>query len=154
MQAFDPIVGAWASRGRTVARPGEPSIAIEGTDVYEWLAGGHFLVHHVDVRVAGEQLTVLEVIGEPDGDGFAMRSFDNGGNAGTMRATVDTDGVWTFAGETERARLTVAPDGRSMAARWERRADGPWEHWMDMEFARAPAQPSQRSSQRSFQRSS
>jgi hypothetical protein len=135
--ALAPLVGAWSSRGRTVARPGEPAVAIEGTDVYEWLDGGHFLVHHVDVHVGGEQVTVLEVIGEPDGDGLLMRAFDSGGAAGTMRATVDGAGVWTFAGDTERARLSVAPDGASMAARWERRADARWEHWMDMEFTRA-----------------
>ena len=136
VEALEPIVGAWASRGQTVARPDEPSVTIEGTDVYEWLDGGHFLAHHVDVRVAGEQVSVLEVIGEPDGDGLLMRSFDNGGQAGIMRATLDDTGVWTFPGETERARLTVAPGGRSMTARWERPAAGGWEHWMDMEFTR------------------
>jgi hypothetical protein len=71
------------------------------------------------------------------GQGFGLRSFDNGGQAGTMRATLDDTGVWTFAGETERARLAVAPEGRTMTARWERRVPGGWEHWMDMEFTRA-----------------
>ncbi len=134
-EALEPIVGAWASRGRTVARRGEPSVTIEGTDVYEWLDGGLFLLHYVDVRVAGEQVSALEVIGEPDGDGLLMRSFDNGGRAGTMRATVDDRGVWTFAGETERARLTVAPDGRTNDGEVGTPGGG-WEHWMDMEFTR------------------
>ena len=138
MQAWEPIVGAWTSSGRTAPRPGEPSVEIEGTDVYEWLPGRHFIVHHVDVRVGGEQMDVLEVIGEPDGDGVLMRAFESAGTTGTMRATVDPDGAWTFAGDTERARLVVAPDGGSMAATWERRAgDGGWEHWMDMRFRRS-----------------
>jgi hypothetical protein len=136
MAAWEPLIGSWASSGRTVERPGEPSVEIEGSDVYEWLPGRHFVVHHVDVRMGGEQVDVLEMIGEPDGDGVLMRSFDHLGNSSLMRATVDVQGVWTFAGETERARLVVAEDGASMAATWERRTDGGWEHWMDMRFRR------------------
>ncbi|WP_158578676.1 hypothetical protein [Spongiactinospora rosea] len=54
-----------------------------------------------------------------------------------MWATVDGDGVWTFAGDTERATLVIAPGGDAMSARWEHRPTGPeWEHWMDMTFTR------------------
>ena len=136
---LQPLVGHWSSAGRTVARPGEPALEIAGTDVYRWLPGGHFLEHRVDVRVGGEQVDVLEVIGEPDPrtGGYLMRSFDHLGHAGTMVAAVDPDGVWTFAGTTSRARLVVAADGVSMTARWERLPDGgDWEHWMDMTFSR------------------
>jgi hypothetical protein len=42
------LVGRWRSEGHVV---GEPSVPIEGTDIYEWLPGGFFLVHHVDVVV-------------------------------------------------------------------------------------------------------
>jgi hypothetical protein len=139
MAAWEPIIGSWASSGRTVERPGEPSVSIEGTDVYEWLPGQHFVVHHVDVRMGGGQVNVLEVIGEPAGDGAVlMRSFDHVGGTALTRATVDEAGVWTFAGPTERATLVVAEDGRSMSAQWERSQDGgaTWEHWMDMRFRR------------------
>ena len=136
MAAWEPLIGSWASSGRTVERPGEPSVEIEGSDVYEWLPGRLFVVHHVDVRMGPEQVNVLEMIGEPDGDAVLMRSFDHLGNSAVMRAVVDAEGMWTFAGETERARLVVAEDGASMAATWERRIDGGWEHWMDMRFRR------------------
>jgi hypothetical protein len=129
--AWEPLIGSWRSSGRTVE-----GLDVEGTDVYEWLPGRKFVVHHVDVRMGGEQVDVLEVIGEPDGDAFLMRSFDNTGATAVMRATVDGAGVWTFAGPTERTTLVVAPDGESMSARWERDRDGTWEHWMDMEFRR------------------
>jgi hypothetical protein len=143
--SWEPLIGSWASSGRTVERPGEPSMSIEGSDVYEWLPGRHFVVHHVDVRMGGEQVNVLEVIGEPDGapdsDTVLMRSFDHLGETALMRATVDAGGVWTFAGETERATLVIAEDGASMAARWERSTDEgrSWEHWMDMRFRRTSA---------------
>ncbi|WP_219415229.1 DUF1579 family protein [Pseudonocardia nigra] len=136
LAALDVLVGRWTSSGRTVARPGEPSIAITGTDTYEWLPGGHFLVHRVDVRVGEEQVDVLEVIGRDEDGTIAMRSFDHRGDSAVMHASVDAAGTWTFAGPAERAQLVVAEDGRSMSARWERRAGNGWEHWMDMEFHR------------------
>ena len=139
------LVGHWASSGRTVARPGEPAVDIEGSDVYEWGPGGHVLVHHVDVRMGGEQVDVLEIIGPVDGHaGYPMRAYDHRGGVSTMCATVDGAGVWTFAGTSERARLVLAPDGTSMHAVWERSTDGghSWEHWMDMQFERvAPRSP-------------
>ncbi|GAA0932161.1 hypothetical protein [Pseudonocardia zijingensis] len=131
LAAWDPLIGAWASTGRTV-----DAVEVEGTDVYEWLPGRRFVVHHVDVRVGGEQVDVLEVIGERDGDAFLARSFDGWGGTSVMRASVDEAGEWTFAGPAERATLAVAPDGTTMSARWERLRDGSWEHWMDMEFRR------------------
>jgi hypothetical protein len=133
MAAWEPLIGSWASSGHTL----DPVVDIEGTDVYEWLPGRQFVVHTVDVRMGGEQVDVLEVIGERDGDAVLMRSFDHAGGTALMRATVE-DGVWTFAGPTERATLVVAGDGASMSARWERsRDDGAtWEHWMDMRFHR------------------
>jgi hypothetical protein len=130
--AWEPLIGSWASSGRTV-----DAVEIEGSDVYEWLPGRQFVVHHVDVRMGGQRVDVLEVIGEPDGDAVLMRSFDNSGGTAVMRASVDEAGVWTFAGPTERATLVVAPDGESMSARWERVRDGSWEHWMDMRFHRS-----------------
>jgi hypothetical protein len=39
------LVGRWRSEGHIV---GDPPAPITGTDTYEWLAGGFFLVHHVD----------------------------------------------------------------------------------------------------------
>ncbi len=129
MAAWEPLIGSWTSSGRTV-----DAVEIEGTDVYEWLPGRQFVVHHVDVRMGGEQVDVLEVIGERDDDAFLMRSFDNTGGTAVMRATVDDAGVWTFTGPSERATLVVADS--TMSARWERNTHGAWKHWMDMEFHR------------------
>jgi hypothetical protein len=36
----------------------------KGFDTYEVLAGGHFLVHQVDVTVGNQRVQAIEVIGE------------------------------------------------------------------------------------------
>ncbi|MFD8557988.1 DUF1579 family protein [Streptosporangium canum] len=134
---LNALVGRWRSQGQTAATPSEPVIRIVGSDTYEWLAGEHFLIHRVDVRMNEEHVEVIEMIGpyDPASRTYPMRSFDNHGNFGTMRASVDNDGVWTFTGETERATLTIAEDGDAMTAVWERTDNGSdWRHWMDMSF--------------------
>jgi hypothetical protein len=50
-QRLGALVGRWRSRGHVVA---DPPVPIVGTDIYELLPGGFFLIHHVDV-VVGQQ---------------------------------------------------------------------------------------------------
>ena len=70
-----------------------------------------------------------------------------------MRVTIDDDGVFHFTGGAEvasaaqptdapivhvRSTLTIADDGQSMTALWERSEDGTdWQPWMDISFTRS-----------------
>jgi hypothetical protein len=144
------IAGRWRTSGHVV---GDPQIPVVGTDIYDVLPGGHFLVHHVDVTVGSQWVRAIEIIGEPDDeDGYLARSYDSDGNAEVMHLRIDDDGVFHFAGGGEiapaahphdtptarvRSTLTVASDRASMTARWERSEDGvTWQPWMDIAFAR------------------
>jgi hypothetical protein len=148
------IAGRWATSGSVI---GEPPLPVVGTDVYEVLAGGHFLVHHVDVTVGSQEVRAIEIIGEADpenSDGYLARSFDSDGNAEVMRLTIDDEGTFHFSGGPDvasaaqpkgtatvrvRSTLRVAEDGASMSALWERSEDGAsWQPWMDMTFTREP----------------
>jgi Protein of unknown function (DUF1579) len=154
LRRLGALVGRWRSEGHIV---GEVPVSITGTDVYEWLAGGFFLVHHVDVVIGQQRVQALELIGEydPATDAFTARAYDNLGNVTVMRARVDEQGVWTFTGGGDvapvaqpaaaeasgavRSTLTISPDRASMTARWERSDDGvSWQPWMDMTFTHMP----------------
>jgi hypothetical protein len=154
IQRLGALVGRWRSEGHIV---GDAAVPITGTDIYAWLPGGFFLVHHVDVMVGEQKVQAIEIIGEydPATDSYTGRAYDNQGNITVMRARVDDDGVWTFTGGGDvapvarpssadatgavRSTLTVSADSRSMTAKWERRDDGStWQPWMDMTFTRMP----------------
>jgi len=127
------LVGRWRSEGQIV---GDAPVPITGTDIYEWLPGGFFLVHHVDVVIGDQEVKAIEIIGEydPATDSFTGRAYDNLGNITIMRARVDDNGVWTFTGagdiapvarpasadssEVVRSTLTVSADKSSMTAKW------------------------------------
>jgi hypothetical protein len=154
LQRLDALVGRWRSQGHIV---GEVPIPITGTDIYEWLPGGFFLVHHVDVAIGEQRVQAMELIGEydPATDTFTARAYDNLGNVTIMQARVDEHGVWRFTGGGDvapvarpagapvggavRSTLMVDADRSGMTARWERSDDGAsWQPWMDMTFTRMP----------------
>ena len=60
IQRLGALVGRWRSEGHIV---GEVPIPIIGTDIYEWLPGGFFLVHHVDVMIGDQRVQAIDFIG-------------------------------------------------------------------------------------------
>ena len=153
-QRLGALVGRWRSEGHIV---GDQPVPISGTDTYEWLPGGFFLVHHVDVVIGEQRVQALELIGpyDPATDAFTTRAYDNLGDVTVMHARVDEQGVWRFTGGADvapvarpaaadasgavRSTLTVSADRSGMTARWERSDDGAsWQPWMDMTFTRMP----------------
>jgi hypothetical protein len=92
--ALDPISGNWRTEGRVLGS----DQTIRGTDRYEWLAGGYFLIHFVDVLVGDQKVDAIEVIGEDDEGraAFVARSYDNQGAVAIMLLRVDSSGVYTF----------------------------------------------------------
>lgn len=146
------IVGRWQTSGYVI---GEPDLPVVGVDNYEALPGGYFVVHYVDVIVGDRHVQAIEIIGELDtsSGGFLARSFDSDGNTELMLLTIDDNGVFHFTGGPDiapaaqptdtpidrvRSTLTIAQDGQSMTALWERSDDGAsWQTWMDISFTRA-----------------
>jgi hypothetical protein len=130
---------------------------VRGSDVYELLAGGHFLIHRVEVTVGGQPVTAIEIIGERDDETGALiaRSYENDGAMTLMRVRIDDDGVWHFTGGGEvapaarvdveaperaavRSTLRVSADRQTMTALWECTEDGEsWLPWMDIRFTRS-----------------
>lgn len=133
--ALAPFVGRWRTRGRVLADDG-PSAEIVGTDTYAWLPGGFFLLHRVDVRMGGERVEVLEVIGwDMERGEYFMHAYDSLGNAGQMHAHA-VDGTWTFQGETERFTGAFGDGGTTLSGRWERLDGGEWVPWMDIHLTK------------------
>ena len=67
------IVGHWRTSGHVI---GDPQVPVVGTDIYELFAGGHFLVHHVDVTVGGQSVRAIERLASRR-NGYLGRSYDS-----------------------------------------------------------------------------
>ncbi|MDA4892346.1 hypothetical protein PFZ55_36295 [Streptomyces sp. MS2A] len=83
--ALDRLVGEWTVTG-----------GAEGIVRYEWMAGRHFLLQHVELEQFGERVVGLEVIGhlhpfgEPAGTDVVSRFYDSQGN--TLDYTYELEG--------------------------------------------------------------
>ena len=132
-----PFVGRWTTSGQVLASDSIPALEIAGIDEYEWMPGGFFLLHRVDVRIGGERVQALEIIGRDAERGkYFMRSFDSQGGTAAMHASV-RDGTWTFAGDAERFTGSFSDGGEMLSGRWERREGGQWLPWMDVRLTKA-----------------
>ena len=135
MAVLTPLLGLWRTSGHVLDGSGRPAAEITGTDEYELMDGGQWLIHRVDVLVGGARTVALELIGDPDGTGsFAMRAFDASGAYDEMRLSVADGGVLHLTGDGVRSALHVDRD--AMEALWERDDDGRWVPWMEMRFDR------------------
>lgn len=135
--ALAPFVGRWSTSGQVLPSGSAPALELTGTDEYEWVPGGFFLLHRVDVRIGGEPAQALEIIGWDAARGtYFMRSFDNQGNAGEMQASVGGDGRWRFTGDAERFTGAFSDGGGTLSGRWERREGDEWLPWMDIHLTK------------------
>ncbi|MGK6352980.1 DUF1579 family protein [Parapedobacter sp. DT-150] len=136
-ERLSKFVGRWNTVGKILATDTAPEIAISGTDTYEWLPGGFFLLHRVDVFVGDDENKTVEIVGyDHEQDNYTMRHYDNKGNSGLMNATYD-DGHWTFLGDTLRFTGGFKRNDMEFSGIWEQTADGrTWTHFMDIKLTK------------------
>jgi hypothetical protein len=136
-EELDVLIGRWITEGHTVASPGAPAARILASDVYEWAAGGFFVVHPAYGRVCDAEVGGVEIIGyDADTGSYRSQFFDSFGNISTSRLTVE-GGTWTWSGERTRCTAVLSDDGKRFTAHHERSSDGvTWEASMEVVLRR------------------
>jgi hypothetical protein len=118
LQRLDALVGRWRSHGHII---GDPAVPITGTAIYEWLPGGFFLVHHVDVLIGQQKVQAL--------GGWCETGYGDHGCGAVEHAACCNGEEWAVSV----ARLGAG--GTRVAVRHGRR-------WRARRSAHAAAQPS------------
>ncbi|MES2762274.1 MAG: DUF1579 family protein [Bacteroidota bacterium] len=130
------LIGKWHTQGEVLKGTSVSSQIIRGMDTYEWISGGSFILHRVDVFMGNEKTEAVEIIGyDENRRSYFMTSFDNKGASITMYAVLEKPGVLKFGDNKMRSVLTAHKDGHSMSAKWELSETGKtWTPWMKLEF--------------------
>ena len=131
--------GHWDTEGEMKANPSGPSTRFKATDTYEWLAGGHFLLHRFDADMPDGNVQGVEIIGyNQEGKFYSMHSFDSFGKMTVMQARVDGD-TWTYAGDGVRFTGGFRENGTVFAGLWElRSSEGiSWQPWMEIQLRKS-----------------
>jgi len=134
---LDVFTGKWNTEGFTIADPEGSSQKIQATDIYEWLPGGFFLIHHADAQVGDEKINIIEIIGYNDSDkSYYSHSFDSRGNYATFRLSIN-EGLLKITGTTERFTGKINREATLITGKWERSDNGlDWQHSMDVKLTK------------------
>ena len=133
LERLDLFVGAWKTEGEIKTSNGRPA-RFTATDTYEWVSGGHFLLHRFEADMPDGKVQGIEVIGySQETNSYPMHSFDNSGKASMMQARVELD-TWTFVGEAVRFTGSFGDQGKIFEGLWESRSGegAAWQPWMNV----------------------
>ncbi|MBO9675329.1 MAG: hypothetical protein J7577_17915 [Sphingobacteriaceae bacterium] len=129
LSLLNPYIGKWKTEGLT--RSGE---AIIGTDTYEWIEGGFFLMHKVDVAFGRKRMQSLEITHYDDmEDVFRSQSFDNKGCISISTLKIYNDIILIFA-DNERFKGNFKTS--TIEGLWEQFDGKNWVPWMDIKLTR------------------
>jgi hypothetical protein len=128
LDAFDALVGEWTMEA---SPPGGPPWPGEARVSFEWLEGRTWLIERwtIDMPAAPDGIAILGSGDEPGT--FRQHYFDSRGVHRVYEMTL-RDGVWRLWRDApdpfpQRFTGTFTDGGRTIAGRWEKRAEG--EDW-------------------------
>jgi hypothetical protein len=128
LERLSVFIGRWITDGETVGSAEAIPARILASDVYQWVPGGHFVMHPAYGRIGNIDVGGLEVIGYDSATGqYRTHFFDSQGNIVTQTLSC-RDGVWTWQGAHARCTGVFTDGGKTLTARHERSDDG--EHWV------------------------
>ncbi|MDQ0967002.1 hypothetical protein QFZ20_002405 [Flavobacterium sp. W4I14] len=126
---LNPYIGKWKTEGLT--KSGD---IITGTDTYEWVDGGFFLMHQVDIMFGDKKIRSLEITHYDDiEDVFRSQSFDNEGNISISTLKIYDDIILIFA-DTERFKGNFK--AHTIEGTWEQFDGKNWVQWMDIRLTK------------------
>jgi len=97
---LEVYLGKWQVEGEAKESPYGPAGKFSSRDTTEWLPGGFFFTHRADGRQGSVEVRQLEVVGyDARNKVYTSRTFDNFGNAGSWKGTVQGN-TWTWTGES------------------------------------------------------
>lgn len=151
LEALAALTGKWHTEGRQLEGPLGPASAFVAVETFEWLEGGHFLIHRVEGKVGGRLASCIEIFGKNERGQLFAQTFYNDGNSNSWRiqATpheVILSGTWSKgsgAGLELRYTARVIEEGNTLEGKWEQSRDGKaWSVFMETRATKAQPLPS------------
>lgn len=131
--SFSRLIGEWKTTGNIIN--GEENLLLEGTDTYEWILDGHFILHKADVLMGGERSHTFEIISmKGPGAGASMQYYNSKGENGTMVSEI-TGNDFRIFGEKIKFEGAINNGNTEIAGRWFlQNENGDWKDFIQIEL--------------------
>lgn len=84
---FQKLVGVWKTKGTITS--GKNNLKLIGTDTYELILNGNYILHKADVKIGNERSETLEIITfDNSSEKAIMQYFNTKGEEGKMRSSI------------------------------------------------------------------
>jgi hypothetical protein len=133
VEALRPFVGKWHTEGERLVGSFGPAAKLRAVEVFEWLEGGHFLVHHFSGYFDKELAGCIEIIGRGDeADDFKAKTFYGDGDVQDWQL-VQRGSQWLLQGKWRdrqgatlrvRSSMTFEELGNTLVSEWSYSSDG------------------------------
>jgi len=149
LEALTRWVGKWHTEGQQHESQLGPAATFVAVETFEWLAGGHFLVHRLEGQLGQQPAACLEVLGKDPQGQLTAQTFYGDGNTKTWRLseagkTLVLNGTWSKAAETFQVRYTASfeEEGNTIVGKWEKSSDGKdWQTFLEARSTKAQELP-------------
>ncbi|MES3039084.1 MAG: hypothetical protein V4736_14350 [Bdellovibrionota bacterium] len=129
------FIGVWKTSGEIYENPFGAKGVLKGIDSYRFGNGHDFIVHSVNVKMAGKKIKNCEVISyDSKKNAFAMYAFENGSVAGIQYGKLKGK-VWSVSSSKVRFRGRFNKGNSRLSGLWEfKNKNRVWKPWIKIEL--------------------
>jgi hypothetical protein len=130
---FARLIGVWNTTGQIVS--GNKTLRLNGTDTYEFILGGNFILHKADVNMGSEKSETIEIISLDDSEDKAqMHYFNTKAESGTMSGQI-IDNEFLINGDGIKFAGIINNGNTEVAGKWFlQKEDNTWNEFIELKL--------------------
>ncbi|OSZ79804.1 hypothetical protein CAP36_00630 [Chitinophagaceae bacterium IBVUCB2] len=128
---FKRLIGIWKTSGEIV----KDNSILDGTDSYEFILDGNFILHKANVKMGKEKSETVELISIDNSSGKAsMQYFNSKGERGLMSASL-TGNDFRIEGEGLKFIGTINDENSELTGKWYLQAENQdWTEFINLKL--------------------
>ncbi len=130
---FRRLLGIWKTSGQI--QSDTHSLMLSGTDSYELILDGNYILHRADVLMGDEKSETFEIMALGSSSGKAeMRYFNSSGESGVMTGQLEGDD-FRIAGERIKFTGKINEADTEIVGKWFRQSeDTSWSEFIELKL--------------------
>ena len=128
---YKKLIGTWKTTGQVIT--GTQTLTLEGTDSYEFVLDGQYILHQANVVIGNDPVKTFEMIGGGNSaDTVAMHYFNSKGETGIMTGRI-TANDFQITGSGIRFEGSFNSANTMVTGKWFKQSDdNTWIAFIDL----------------------